>query len=192
MAEVQVQEKGGKGGKVRSKKQNTRVDMTPMVDLGFLLITFFMFTTTFSKPNVMDLGLPAKPKEKDKKPPPTEIKLSNSISLLLGKDNKIFWHQQDNTSLTDQNLNETTFDREGIRKVIEQAKANAADKSKFTVIIKPTDDAVYKNFVDILDEMAITKSEQYGVTDLKPWEKAIYDRKVGNSGAAAAAAPATK
>ena len=191
MAEVQVQEKGGKGGKVRSKKQNTRVDMTPMVDLGFLLITFFMFTTTFSKPNVMDLGLPAKPKDDKQKPPPTEIKLSNSISLLLGKDNKIFWHQQDNTSLTDQNLNETTFDREGIRKVIEQAKANAADKSKFTVIIKPTDDAVYKNFVDILDEMAITKSEQYGVTDLKPWEKAIYDRKVGNSGAASAA-PATK
>ncbi|GEN76836.1 ExbD/TolR family protein [Chryseobacterium hagamense] len=192
MAEVQVQEKGGKGGKVRSKKQNTRVDMTPMVDLGFLLITFFMFTTTFSKPNVMDLGLPAKPKDDKQKPPPTEIKLSNSISLLLGKDNKIFWHQQDNTSLTDQNLNETTFDREGVRKVIEQAKANAADKSKFTVIIKPTDDAVYKNFVDILDEMAITKSEQYGVTDLKPWEKAIYDRKVGNSGAAAATAPATK
>ncbi len=89
MAEVQVQEKGAKGGKVRSKKQSTRVDMTPMVDLGFLLITFFMFTTTFSKPNVMDLGLPAKPKDDTQKPPPTEIKLSNSISLLLGKDNKI-------------------------------------------------------------------------------------------------------
>ncbi|UOU99742.1 biopolymer transporter ExbD [Chryseobacterium daecheongense] len=184
MAEVQVKEDGGKGGKVRSKKQNTRVDMTPMVDLGFLLITFFMFTTTFSKPNVMDLGLPAKPK-KDQKQPDTEIKLSNSISLLLGRDNRIFWHQQDNTTLTDQNLNETTFDREGIRKVIEDAKNRAADKSKFTVIIKPTDDAVYKNFVDILDEMAITKSEQYGVTDVKPWEKAIYEKKVGP-------APATK
>ena len=53
------------------------------------------------------------------------------------------------------------FDREGIRKVIQQAKSRAADQTKFTVIIKPTDDAVYKNFVDILDEMAITKSEQY-------------------------------
>ncbi|CEJ70808.1 MULTISPECIES: ExbD/TolR family protein [Chryseobacterium] len=190
MAEVQVQEKGGKGGKVRSKKQNTRVDMTPMVDLGFLLITFFMFTTTFSKPNVMDLGLPAKPKDEKQKPPPTEIKLSNSISVLLGKDNRVFWHQQDATSLNDQTLMETTLDREGIRKVIQQAKSRAADQTKFTVIIKPTDDAVYKNFVDILDEMAITKSEQYGVTDVKPWEKAIYNKKVGNNGAAAA--PATK
>lgn len=189
MAEVQVQEKGGKGGKVRSKKQSTRVDMTPMVDLGFLLITFFMFTTTFSKPNVMDLGLPAKPKP-DQKAPDTEIKLSNSITIIIGKNNRVFWHQQDNTSLTDANLNETTFDREGIRKIIEQAKANAADKTKFTVIIKPTDDAVFKNFVDILDEMAITKNEQYGVTDLKPWEKAIYEKRVG--GSAPVATPATK
>lgn len=184
MAEVQVQDKGEKGGKVRSKKQSTRVDMTPMVDLGFLLITFFMFTTTFSKPNVMDLGLPAKPKD-NQKAPDTEIKLSNSISILIGKNNRVFWHQQDNTSLTEANLNETTFDREGIRKVIQQAKAGAADPSKFTVIIKPTDDAVYKNFVDILDEMAITKNEQYGVTDVKPWEKAIYDKKVAGAAPAA-------
>lgn len=180
MAEVQVKEDSGKGGKVRSKKQNGRVDMTPMVDLGFLLITFFMFTTTFSKPNVMDLGLPAKPK-KDQIDPKTEIKLSNSISLIIGKDNRIFWHQQDNTTLTPENMNETTFDREGIRKVVEQAKANAADPNIFTVIIKPTDDAVYKNFVDLLDEMAITKNSRYGVTDLKPWEKAVYEQKVGST-----------
>lgn len=180
MAEVQVQDKSEKGGKVRSKKQSTRVDMTPMVDLGFLLITFFMFATTFNKPNVMDLGLPAKPKE-NQKAPETEIKLSNSISIIIGKDNRLFWHQQDNTSLTDANLNETTFDRDGIRKVIQQAKANAADEKLFTVIIKPSDDAVYRNFVDILDEMAITKNEQYGVTDLKPWELAIYEKKVGGS-----------
>ncbi len=186
MAEVQVKDSSGKGGKVRSKKQVPHVDLTPMVDLAFLLITFFMLVTTFNKPNVMDLGLPAKPKIDQPEPEKTEIKLSNSISLLIGKDNRIFWHQQDNTSLTDATLNETSFDREGIRKIIQQAKANAADQTKFTVIIKPTDDAVYKNFVDMLDEMAITKSERYGVTDVKPWEQAIYERKIGGPAAPAA------
>lgn len=186
MAEVQVQDKGGDGGKVRSKKQNTRVDMTPMVDLGFLLITFFMFTTTFSKPNVMDLGLPAKPKADQPKPPPTEIDLSNSISIIIGKDNRVFYHQQDQTGLNDQTLQETTFDRNGITKVIERAKAGAKKQDLFTVIIKPTDDAVYKNFVDILDEMAITKNERYGVTDIKPWEEAVYERKISGSAPAPA------
>lgn len=178
MAEVQVKDSSGKGGKVRSKKQVPHVDLTPMVDLAFLLITFFMLVTTFNKPNVMDLGLPAKPKD-PKQQPDTEIKLSNSISLIIGKDNKIFYHQQDQAGLNDQTLLETNFDREGIRQVVEQAKARAADKDMFTVIIKPTDDAIYKNFVDMLDEMAITKNERYGVTDVKPWELAIYKRKVG-------------
>lgn len=185
MAEVQVKDNGGKGGKVRSKKQVPHVDLTPMVDLAFLLITFFMLVTTFNKPNVMDLGLPAKPKD-EQKPPPTEIDLSNSISLIIGKDNRIFYHQLDQAGLNDQTLLETSFDREGITKVIEQAKAKAKDQAKFTVIIKPTDDAVYKNFVDMLDQMAITKNEIYGITDIKSWEQSVYDRKVGTSGAAPA------
>ncbi|MGZ5196740.1 MAG: ExbD/TolR family protein [Kaistella sp.] len=187
MAEVQVKDSSGKGGKVRSQKQPPHVDLTPMVDLAFLLITFFMLVTTFNKPNVMDLGLPAKPKD-NVKPPATEIDLSNSISLIIGKDYRIFYHQLDQAGLNDQTLQETSFDREGITKVIEQAKARAKDQSKFTVIIKPTDDAVYKNFVDILDEMAITKNEIYGITDVKGWEQAIYDKKVG--GAATPATPA--
>ncbi|MGA9213022.1 ExbD/TolR family protein [Kaistella sp.] len=180
MAEVQVKDNSGKGGKVRSKKQVPHVDLTPMVDLAFLLITFFMLVTTFNKPNVMDLGLPAKPNE-NQKPPDTEIDLSNSISIILGKDNRIFYHQLPKDELTPANLQETNFDREGITKVIEQAKARAKDQSKFTVIIKPTDDAVYKNFVDMLDEMAITKNEIYGITDIKPWEEAVYEKKVGES-----------
>ena len=181
MAEVQVQDKSEKGGKVRSKKQSTRVDMTPMVDLNFLMLMFFMFTTTFSKPNVMDLGLPAKPKKDAPPPQRTEIDLTNSISLIIGKDNRIFYHQTDQAGLNENTLQETTYDKEGITKVIEQAKRRAKDVKKFTVIIKPTDDAVYKNFVDILDQMTITNSQQYGVTDIKPWEKAIYEKKVGGA-----------
>lgn len=188
MAEVQVKDNSGKGGKVRSQKQPPHVDLTPMVDLAFLLITFFMLVTTFNKPNVMDLGLPAKPKDNMPKPPPTEIDLSNSLSLIIGKDNRIFYHQLDQAGLNEQTLQETSFDRNGITKVIEQAKAKAKDQTKFTVIIKPTDDAVYKNFVDILDEMAITKNEMYGITDIKSWEQAIYDKKVGGAAPAAPAA----
>ena len=186
MAEVQVKDDGGKGGKVRSKKQVPHVDLTPMVDLAFLLITFFMLVTTFNKPNVMDLGLPAKPKE-NQKPPDTQIDLTNSISIILGKNDKIYYHQLDQEGLNDQTLQETTFDRDGITKVIEQAKARAKDQSKFTVIIKPTDDAVYKNFVDMLDQMAITKNELYGITDIKPWEKLVYERKIAGSAATPAA-----
>ena len=192
MADVQVKDSSGKGGKVRSKKSVPHVDLTPMVDLAFLLITFFMLVTTFNKPNVMDLGLPAKPKE-NQKPPDTEIDLTNSISLIIGKDNRIFYHQlapseltpaalqEPKGELTAANLQETSFDRNGITKVIEQAKARAKDQAKFTVIIKPTDDAVYKNFVDILDEMAITKNEIYGITDVKAWEEAIYKEKAGGA-----------
>lgn len=183
MAEVQVKDDGGKGGKVRSKKSVPHVDLTPMVDLAFLLITFFMLVTTFNKPNVMDLGLPAKPKD-NQRAPDTEIDLSNSLSLIIGKDNRIFYHQLDKAGLTVENLQETSFDRNGITKVIEQAKSRAKDATKFTVIIKPTDDAVYKNFVDILDEMALTKNEIYGVTDIKDWEQAIYDKKAGASATA--------
>ena len=178
MAEVQVQEKGGKGGKVRSKKINVRVDMTPMVDLGFLLITFFMLATTLSKPNTMDMKLPAKPKQPVTDIP--EIKLSNSITFLLGKDDKIYYHQLDQAGLTDPSkLQETTYDRNGIEKIIDEAKSRAANKDIFTVIIKPTDDSNYKNFVDLLDEMAITKTDHYGIGEVKPWEQKIYDQKVG-------------
>ncbi|UFK98798.1 ExbD/TolR family protein [Kaistella faecalis] len=190
MAEVQVKDSSGKGGKVRSQKQPPHVDLTPMVDLAFLLITFFMLVTTFNKPNVMDLGLPAKPKDPQQQPD-TEIDLSNSISLIIGKDNRIFYHQVAAADLNEQTLQETSFDREGITKVIEQAKARAKDQTKFTVIIKPTDDAVYKNFVDILDEMAITKNEIYGITDVKSNEQAVYEKKVGATSAPAAPAADT-
>lgn len=177
MAEVQVQEKGDKGGKVRSKKQSTRVDMTPMVDLGFLLITFFMFTTTFTKPNIMDLGLPAKPKP-GQKAPTAEIDLANSITFIVAKDDKLFYHQKDAKGLNSETLMETSYDKDGIRKVLEKAKRGAKRKDIFTVIIKPMEDAKFENFVDILDEMDITGNSRISISDVKPHEKSAYEQKV--------------
>lgn len=78
----------GKGGKKRAKKQSTRVDMTPMVDLAFLLLTFFVLTSTFSKPKSMELSLPAEPPPNS--PPPPEVK--NGVTFLLTKDDRIFYY----------------------------------------------------------------------------------------------------
>ncbi|KPE49485.1 biopolymer transporter ExbD [Chryseobacterium indologenes] len=166
MAEVNTQEK--QGGK--QKKKLIRVDMTPMVDLGFLLITFFMFTTNFTKPNVMDLGLPAK----SPVPITKVIDDKNQITFILGKDNRAFYHQSNEKELNIGNLKETDFNGVNISKIISEAYKRAPVPENFTVIIKPTDDANYKNFVDVLDNVAISKKERYGIADIKPWEKKVY------------------
>ncbi|PQA92323.1 biopolymer transporter ExbD [Chryseobacterium shigense] len=167
MAEAIAQEKQGS----KQKKKLIRVDMTPMVDLGFLLITFFMFTTNFTKPNVMDLGLPAKGN-----PPsgPIVVDQRNQVTFILGKDNRVFYHQSNEQDLNSGNLKETDFSGVKISKIISEAYKKAPVPENFTVIIKPTDEANYKNFVDILDNIAISKKERYGITDIKPWEKKVY------------------
>lgn len=171
MAELIAQEKQG-GSKQRKKM--IRVDMTPMVDLGFLLITFFMFTTNFTKPNVMDLGLPAKDPNPISQPTPP-IDVDNQITFILGKDNRVFYHQKTKEDLNRSNLKETDFSGINITKIISEAYNKAPKKENFTIIIEPTDDANYKNFVDILDNIAISKKERYGITDIKPWEKKVYN-----------------
>jgi len=176
---AQIEEKQGKdGGKVRVKKASTRVDMAPMVDLGFLLITFFMFTTTFNKPNTMSLNMPPKV-DKTKIPDPIDIDISNSISIILGGDDRIFWHQQDKTTLTPDQLNETDYTKDGIRKEIRLAKQRAKKPELFTVIIKPTDDSTYENLVNTLDEMEITESGKYGIVDISDNEVNVYREKSG-------------
>jgi biopolymer transport protein ExbD len=81
--------KKGPGVK-KAKKLSTRVDMTPMVDLGFLLITFFIFTTTMSSPTTMDLFMP---KDTDKDEEQNKAKETGALTLLLGKDNNIYYYE---------------------------------------------------------------------------------------------------
>jgi biopolymer transport protein ExbD len=89
MAEIADSGGGGhKGGKKRAKKQSTRIDMTPMVDLAFLLLTFFVLTATFSKPKSMELTFPAPPPPDQK---PDEVK--KGITILLTKDDRIFYYE---------------------------------------------------------------------------------------------------
>ncbi len=127
MAEIAEGGGGGghKGGKKRAKKSSTRVDMTPMVDLAFLLLTFFVLTSTFSKPKVMSLVYPAKPEDgPDVKPP----KINNAITFLLSED-KIFYytgeyHSKDNPGPDGvTQLEETNFGPNGLRKLLADRNA---------------------------------------------------------------------
>lgn len=171
MAEIQIKEQSN--GKKTQNKKPIRVDMTPMVDLGFLLITFFMFTTNFSKPNVMDVGFPAKGPHT-----PTDIDIRNSITFILGKEGKVYYYQAEKKDLNEKSLKEISFDKAQVAKTIEAAKANAPKKDFFTVIIKPADDSQYKTVVDMLDELAITKSERYGISELNDKEKELYEKQI--------------
>lgn len=161
-----------KTGKNIQRKKLIRVDMTPMVDLGFLLITFFMFTTNFSKPNVMDLSLPAGEGG-------NKIDIKNSINLILGKDNKIYYYQEELENMTPALLKEIPSERHGLIKTIEAAKRNATKPEIFTVLIKPTDDADYKNFVDVLDEINISQTDKFGISEVKDKELKLYKEKTG-------------
>jgi len=164
MAELDTSGGGGKkGGKVRSKKQSTRVDLTAMVDLAFLLITFFMLTTTLAKPQAMDMFMPDKNEKNEELP----VKASRTMTVLLGSDNKIVWYlgvPGDNPPTVD------NFGKSGIRQAFidnnKKVLATTGDPKKgMLVIIKPTDKSDYKNFVDILDEVKIAGVPAYGIVN---------------------------
>lgn len=159
----------GKGlGSVRTR-MSTRVDMTPMVDLGFLLITFFMLATTMSKPTSMSVFFPEKNKVVDTEP----IRASGVLTLFLGDHDEVYY--LDGIAATDERAAsslKTTRPGFELRNVIFAAQKRVAalpqegnDNRSLIVVIKPTAVSSYKNMVDAMDEMAITKSQRYALVD---------------------------
>jgi len=159
MAEMDTSGGGGhkKGpGVKKSKKLSTRVDLTPMVDLGFLLITFFIFTTTMSQPTAMKLNLP---KDTDKPDEQNKLKESAALTVMPAKNNQVYYYE----GLDPMKIQASNF--KAIRDVILDKKRRT-DPKDFMVIIKPTQDATYKNTVDMLDEMKIDDVKRYALVDI--------------------------
>jgi biopolymer transport protein ExbD len=202
MAQIQSNDsdsgKGGKHGKVRAKKQSTHIDMTPMVDLAFLLLTFFMLTTTFGKPKTMEINMPVKP------PPGQEIKneVNNAITILLSGDNKVYWYYGELKPETKLTL--TDFSATGVRKLFLDYNKQAVDEIKtlkenalktkmnedtlksrivdikgkkyaLMVLVKTDDKAKYKNVIDIIDELNICLIGKYALVDLDTREYALIN-----------------
>ena len=202
MAEIEGGGGGGKhkGGKPKGKKMSTRVDFTPMVDLGFLLITFFMLTTSMNKPQTMEINMPIKKDvtEEDQ----TKIKESQAMTIILGEKDRIFYY----FGITEPKVEVTNFGKDGIRKTLleENKKRNPVGvdsiaiykkqlednkikedvykrkvarikgfKDGLIVLIKADDKSKYKNLVDILDEMLICNIGRYAIVDITDIEKEL-------------------
>lgn len=205
MSEVNTESSGSKKGKKKgAKKVSTRIDFTPMVDLGFLLITFFMLTTTMIKPQTMEIAMPSKEKLPEEEQ--TKVKASRAITIILGKNNKVFYYEGTRENDVDPTVQTTDFSSNGIRKFliernydvivkVEELKAKESskqlsseefdkqkleimgDKKAPIVIIKATDDATYKNLIDILDEMSICNIGKYAIVDLSDFDKELIKDK---------------
>ena len=154
---AEVSQPGGPG-KARRRKNAVRIDMTPMVDLAFLLLTFFMLTTQFTKPYIIKLALPLKPDTPVNQPP---IKPEKVITVILGEKNRVYWYQ----GATQPKVAVTDFDSDGIRKVL--FEKNAQIQGMY-VFIKPTARSRYQNMIDILDEMTITNTKRFSIAKVTP------------------------
>jgi len=178
MAELnQDSGKKGKGGKVRSKKNGGKVDLTAMVDLAFLLITFFMLTTSLNKPQAMDVAMPDK--NKMDASDNLEIADNRSITLLLGSDNKILWYYgQLKSPITPPTA--IDYGKDGLRKVITEMKAKvpaAAGGKDLIVVIRPSEKSVQRNLVDVLDEMKIVDIKRYMISKITSEEIDVLKRE---------------
>ena len=152
-----------------NKKQVIRIDMTPMVDLGFLLITFFVFTTTMSTPKATDLFMP-----KDDTTHPQPLPNSLALSLLLDNNNKVYYYNGDFKEAVNANkIYETNYSTYGgIGKIIRQKQKDIDASGKFAdgrkglmLLIKPTSKSIYKNVIDALDEAVINDVKKYAIVE---------------------------
>ncbi len=204
MSEISAESKGG-SKKGKPKKLSTRVDFTPMVDLGFLLITFFMLTTSMIKPQTMELVMPTKDKVETKDQ--NVVKASRAVTIILGKNNKVFYWEGQSDDEKQPEVIATDFSANGIRKFLIQKNLSimkkvrdlrlqkqneqmadttfnrkrdeilSKDKSAPIIIIKATDDASYKDLIDILDEMAICNISIYAIVDISPEDLNLIKEK---------------
>ncbi len=185
-----------KGGR---KKMNTRVDFTPMVDMMMLLITFFMLATTLSKPQTMEIAMPAKDAPTDKG---DVARASEAVTIYLGANNKIYYFLGEPDVTKPNFLKTTDYSAQGLRKILmdknkkvvaqvnelkdkklrlqisqeeydKQLKQLKSSKGTPVVIIKPLDNSTYDNMVSALDEMLIANVGKYAIASLDDTDKKI-------------------
>jgi biopolymer transport protein ExbD len=159
MAELNVYSQKS-NGQVKRKVDSLRVDLTAMVDLAFLLVTFFMLTTTLTKTRAMDLAMPD-----DGLNEPVAVAQSRTITLCLGKNDKVLWYQGMPSHVQPSVLG---FDKHGLRKALMDAKSRIKSLTgkEAIILVKPSSQSKYGNLVNTLDELQITRNTRYAIVNI--------------------------
>lgn len=168
-----------RAGVRRLSKHNLKIDMTPMVDLGFLLISFFVITTELTKPTAMDLAM-------TKDGPPMDLSESAALTVLIDKENKIYYYEGKwDEAMDDQRIKQTSLTGgNNLRSIIieKQKKLDANPTFKegrngLMLLIKPGTEANYKTIIDVLDETTINMVKKYTVISQSKREIAWISQK---------------
>lgn len=156
-------------------KHNPGIDMTPMVDLGFLLIAFFVMTTELSKPSVFNLAMP-------KDGPPMDLARSDAMTVLLGANNRIlYYHGNLDEEILKSSVRETDLSASGLRRIIRDKQAvldhsgRVEGRDGLMLIIKPGTKSNYRNLVKVLDEIIITDVKKYSLVKIGPDEEKFLE-----------------
>lgn len=166
-------------GVMRMVKHNLKVDMTPMVDLGFLLITFFVITTEMTRPTVMDIFMP---KDSDN---PMWLGESNALTVLLDNDKMYYYNGNWKDVVKSGKITEIQFSgSHDLRKVIGEKQQQLDEMAKgkegrdgLMMLIKPGSKASYKNVVDVLDEATINRVKKYAIIKISEEENSWLKEK---------------
>jgi biopolymer transport protein ExbD len=151
------------GRKVHRRRSSTNIDMTPMVDLAFLLLTFFILTSSLHEPFVLKVAMPPDSEEQ-----PPELPAHKVLTLVLGEEDKIYWYQ----GIIDPTVALTSFSRDDIRKML---LVKNAEVPGIWVLIKPSSKSRYQNIIDILDEITITTITNYAIVKITPADEKMIE-----------------
>lgn len=163
MAEINQTSGKHSPNRVRSKKHSTRIDMTPMVDLAFLLLTFFILTTSLQKAKVLELTMPEEPANPVTQPPINE---KHVLTLILDADNKIYWRH----GISTPKLEVVKASHEEVGKLLTRMNREI---DKMLVLVKATGRSKYQNLVDVMDGIEIAKVERYCIVDITKEDEAL-------------------
>lgn len=143
----------------RRKIHSLKMDMTPLVDLGFLLITFFIFTTALSQPSILHLVMPTKGST-------SPVAQSHALTILLDKEKAYAYEGLWEEAVLQNRMVETRYDlQKGIGHLIRQKQKNMAQQDDLVVLIKPLTSTTYERVLTALDEMQINQVKKYAILD---------------------------